>query len=62
MLVLTHKVGDVTYIGDDIVLTVVKNHSGHIVIGIDAPKHIDITRAKAKHDKFGKPRNVNGNR
>jgi len=46
MLVLSRKVGDKIYIGDDIVVTITDVQGGNVRIGIDAPKNIDIVRGE----------------
>lgn len=44
MLVLTRRVGERIYIGDDIVIQIGKIDRYHVSIGIDAPKDISILR------------------
>lgn len=44
MLVLSRKAGQEIRIGDDIVLTVTQINGGRVRIGIDAPKHLKISR------------------
>ena len=44
MLVLSRKVGQKTYIGKDIVITVLEIGRGKIRLGIDCPKDIHIDR------------------
>jgi carbon storage regulator len=46
MLVLTRKLGEKIYIGDNIVLTVVDIKGGKIRLGIDAPAEVPILRAE----------------
>ena len=46
MLVLSRKVGDKIYIGDDIVVTITEVPGGNVRVGIDAPKHVDIVRGE----------------
>jgi carbon storage regulator len=46
MLVLTRKVGDKIWIGDDICLTVVQVERGKVRLGIDAPRSVVIRRAE----------------
>jgi carbon storage regulator len=49
MLVLTRKVSERIYVGDDIVITVVAVRDGHTVqLGIDAPKYIQIEREEVR--------------
>jgi carbon storage regulator len=44
MLVLSRKLGEKIFLGDNIVLTVVDIDRGKIRLGIEAPKHIAILR------------------
>ena len=47
MLVLSRKVLESIQVGDDIVVSVVQIRGGKVRIGIEAPKHVPIMRAKA---------------
>lgn len=44
MLILTRRVGDSLYVGDDIVVTVLEVNGFQVRIGIDAPKDVAIVR------------------
>jgi len=44
MLKLERKVGETIYIGEDIVVTVLRTGSKQVVLGIKAPKNIAIHR------------------
>ena len=44
MLVLSRKEGDRILIGDEIELTILKNNSGRVKIGIRAPEEISVRR------------------
>lgn len=44
MLVLTRKIHERIFIGDNIVITVVSVTDGRIRLGIEAPKEINIRR------------------
>lgn len=44
MLVLTRRVEERIYIGDDIIITVVKINGARVKIGIEAPDYINIAR------------------
>lgn len=44
MLVLTLRRGDKAHIGPDIVVTCVRRHGGELVLAIDAPRELRITR------------------
>jgi carbon storage regulator len=46
MLVLSRKAGEKLFIGDNIVITIVDIERGKIRIGIDAPKHVSVSRAE----------------
>lgn len=46
MLVLTRKVGDRIFIGDDICITVVNVERGKVRVGIDAPRSVGIRRGE----------------
>lgn len=48
MLVLTHIVGSVVRIGDDIVLKVISINGNKIKIGYSAPESVSILRDEAK--------------
>ena len=49
MLVLTRKIGESLYIGNDIVLTVLKiSPSGEVRLGIQAPDDVVILREELK--------------
>ena len=44
MLLLTRKPGEEIYIGDDIVVTVSKVNGNQVVIGVKAPKDVQVHR------------------
>jgi carbon storage regulator len=46
MLVLTRKVGDRIWIGDDICITVVSVNRGKVRVGIEAPKSVPVRRSE----------------
>jgi carbon storage regulator len=46
MLVLTRKLMERLYIGDDICITVVRVEGGQVRLGIDAPRHIRVVRGE----------------
>ena len=50
MLVLTRKLMERLYIGDDICVTVVRLEGGQVRLGIDAPRHVRVVRAEL--DRF----------
>ena len=48
MLVLTRKVGEEIWIGDDIRIVVSRCHSGQVRLAFDAPREVKILRAEIK--------------
>jgi carbon storage regulator len=48
MLVLSRKVGERVWIGDDISITVVKIAGGGVRIGIEAPSELPVVREELK--------------
>jgi len=48
MLVLSRKVGQRLWIGDDISITVVKIAGGGVRIGVDAPPELPVVREELK--------------
>lgn len=46
MLVLSRRIGERLVIGDNIVLTVIDVRSDGVRIGIDAPRHVKVSRAE----------------
>lgn len=44
MLVLTRKAGEELLIGEDIVITVLEVRGDGVKIGIDAPRHVKVSR------------------
>lgn len=46
MLVLTRKLMEKLYIGDEICVTVVRLEGTQVRLGIDAPRHIPVVRAE----------------
>lgn len=58
MLILTRRVGESVYIGDDIRLTVLGVRDSQVRIGIDAPKEIPVHREeiyyRIKHEQEAK--------
>ena len=49
MLVLSRKVGERIWIGDEIAITVVRLSSGGVRIGIEAPEELAVVREELKH-------------
>jgi len=46
MLVLTRKLMEKLFIGDDICITVVRLEGGQVRLGIDAPREVSVVRAE----------------
>lgn len=46
MLVLTRKLMEKLYIGDDVCVTVVRLEGGQVRLGIDAPREVSVVRAE----------------
>jgi carbon storage regulator len=51
MLVLTRKLKEKLYIGDNICLTVVRFEGGQVRLGIEAPREISVVRAELVPDR-----------
>ncbi len=49
MLVLSRKVGEKFWIGDQIAITVVRISGGGVRIGIDAPEDLPVVREELRH-------------
>jgi carbon storage regulator len=57
MLVLTRKLMEKLFIGDNICVTVVRLEGGQVRLGIEAPREISVVRAELVPDRqFGTPR------
>jgi carbon storage regulator len=51
MLVLTRKLMERLFIGDDICVTVVRLEGGQVRLGIDAPREVSVIRAELVPDR-----------
>jgi carbon storage regulator len=51
MLVLTRKLMEKLYIGDDICVTVVRLEGGQVRLGIEAPREVSVVRAELVPDR-----------
>ena len=51
MLVLTRKLMEKLFIGDDICVTVVRLEVGQVRLGIDAPREVAVVRAELVPDR-----------
>ncbi len=51
MLVLTRKLMEKLFIGDDICVTVVRLDGGQVRLGIEAPREVAVVRAELLGDK-----------
>ena len=56
MLVLTRKLMEKLYIGDEICVTVVRLENGQVRLGIDAPREIAVVRAELTEGGPRRPR------
>jgi len=53
MLVLTRKLMEKLFIGDDICVTVVRLEGGQVRLGIDAPREVTVVRAELVPERPG---------
>jgi len=53
MLVLTRKLMEKLFIGDDICVTVVRLDGGQVRLGIEAPREVAVVRAELLADRPG---------
>src|SRR5258708_6289331 len=61
MLLLTRKLMEKLFIGDDICVAVVRLEGGQVRLGIDAPRDVSVVRAELVPDRqFGTPRGAHG--
>jgi carbon storage regulator len=51
MLVLTRKIMERLFIGDDICVTIVRLEGGQVRLGIDAPREVKVVRAELVPDR-----------
>jgi carbon storage regulator len=56
MLVLTRKLMEKLYIGNDVCVTVVRLEGGQVRLGIDAPRDISVVRAELLDGREPTPR------
>src|ERR1700761_1517816 len=56
MLVLTRKLMEKLYIGDEICVTVVRLEGGQVRLGIEAPREIAVVRAELLDQRRAAPR------
>ena len=55
MLVLTRKLMEKLYIGDDVCVTVVRLEGGQVRLGIEAPREISVVRAELIEGRAAEP-------
>lgn len=55
MLVLTRKLMEKLYIGNEVCVTVVRLEGGQVRLGIEAPREISVVRAELIDGKHGEP-------
>ncbi|MBV8268015.1 MAG: carbon storage regulator [Planctomycetaceae bacterium] len=53
MLVLTRKLMEKLFIGDDICVTVVRLEGGQVRLGIEAPRNVSVVGASLDHKRLG---------
>jgi carbon storage regulator len=53
MLVLTRKLMEKLFIGDDICVTVVRLEGGQVRLGIEAPREVSVVRAELVPERQG---------
>ena len=51
MLVITRKVGQTFYIGDDIAVTIVAVNQNQVRVGITAPRRVEVLREELRYEK-----------
>jgi carbon storage regulator len=56
MLVLTRKLMEKLYIGDNVCVTVVRLEGGQVRLGIDAPREVSVVRAELLDGREPAPR------
>jgi carbon storage regulator len=56
MLVLTRKLMEKLYIGDDVCVTVVRLEGGQVRLGIEAPREVAVVRAELLEGREHAPR------
>ncbi len=56
MLVLTRKLMEKLYIGDNVCVTVVRLEGGQVRLGIDAPREVAVVRAELLDGRDPSPR------
>jgi carbon storage regulator len=54
MLVLTRKLMEKLFIGDDICVTVVRLEGGQVRLGIEAPREVSVVRAELVPERLTK--------
>ena len=55
MLVLTRKLMEKLYIGNDVCVTVVRLEGGQVRLGIEAPREISVVRAELVENRLAEP-------
>ena len=56
MLVLSRRIGESVVIGDDIVVTILEQRGDIIRVGVDAPRHVQVSRQPLTRVPFMDPR------
>ncbi len=60
MLILTRRINETVYIGDDVTITVLGIKGNHVRIGIGAPKNISVHREEIYERVRRERENANG--
>ncbi len=50
MLVLSRKVGETIWIGDDVELVITEVKGDYVKVGVRAPRNVDIIRGELRND------------
>jgi carbon storage regulator len=58
VLVLTRKLMEKLFIGDDICVTVVRVEGGQVRLGIEAPREVSVVRAELVPERLAAPANA----
>jgi carbon storage regulator len=62
MLVLSRKVGERLFIGDNVVITITEIRGDKVRIGVEAPRDVRVLRQELKDENEADPHTVEGPR
>ena len=48
MLILVRRVEEGLWVGDDVLITILKSQQGRVKLGISAPEHVKVVRAELR--------------